>query len=161
MSYTRFLFSAISILTSGGILLSSLSASAASNEKDTKEPKTSSAQTIDTKEKWKSDNLEISLKTDGLEQDAIKLKQDIDTSIVSFIVIPKAKQLIKDMSVRFSTEYPDENERIQAYTNVKKRLILRKNRIDTLKMSEKWKYILQEFLNHMIQLLDKKIAELS
>jgi coenzyme F420-reducing hydrogenase delta subunit len=65
------------------------------------------------------------------------------------------------MSVRFSTEYPDENERIQAYTNVKKRLILRKNRIDTLKMSEKWKYILQEFLNHMIQLLDKKIAELS
>jgi hypothetical protein len=51
MSYTRFLFSAISILTSGGILLSSLSASAASNEKDTKEPKTSSAQTIDTKEK--------------------------------------------------------------------------------------------------------------
>ena len=93
--------------------------------------------------------------------DTVKLKQDIDTSIVDFIVVPKAKQLIKDISIKFTLEYPEPSERIQAYQTIKKRLVLRKNRIDVLKMSDKGKHILQEFLDQMIELLDKKIHELS
>lgn len=93
--------------------------------------------------------------------DPIKLKQDIDDSIVDFIVVPKAKQLIKDISSKFSEQYPDPKDRIIAYQTIKNRLILRKNRIDTLKMSEKWKYILREFLDQMIEMLEKKIHELN
>lgn len=111
-----------------------------------------------TSQSWETQEINA---TDKNTTDTVKLKQDIDTSIVDFIVVPKAKQLIKDISIKFALEYPEPSERIQAYQTIKKRLVLRKNRIDVLKMSDKGKHILQEFLDQMIELLDKKMNELS
>lgn len=94
------------------------------------------------------------------EREEDKVKQDINASIVEFIVIPKAKQIVKELSTKLTVKFPDSEERIEAYKSIKNTLILRKNRIEWMNMSETGKYILKEFPNQMIELLDKKIEEL-
>jgi hypothetical protein len=93
------------------------------------------------------------------KQEEAKLKQDINTYIIESYKVQWNK-IIKDLSANLSKKIPDPEERILAYEKIQDSLELRIKRTETLKMSASKKEVLQNFLEHLISLLDKKIEEL-
>ncbi len=100
------------------------------------------------------------VKTAEKEQEEQKLKQDINTYIIEW---SKARwtKIIKDLSIKLSKSLPEKNDRQEAYKKIRMSFEIRLEKTGKLKMSETKKLILKEFLAHMIDLLDKKIEELS
>ncbi len=88
-----------------------------------------------------------------------QIKQDINTYIIESYKAQGTK-IIKDLNIKLSKTIPEIKERKIAYEKIKSSLSLRKKRIDIVKTTETKKMILTEFLDHMIELLDKKIEEL-
>ena len=114
-------------------------------------------------EKWasKTGSLDVELiRTAEEEQEEQKLKQDINTYIIESYKAQGTK-IIKDLSIKLSKSLPDKNDRQEAYQKIRMSLETRLEKTGKLKMSETKKLILKEFLSHMIELLDKKIEELS
>ncbi len=100
---------------------------------------------------------EVSEEIDSEEEE--KIKQDINSYIIESYKAQGTK-IIKDLSTKLTKTLPDTNERQEAYRKIQDSLELRKNRMEKVKMSETKRLILEEFLNHMIDLLGKKIEEL-
>ena len=96
--------------------------------------------------------------TDGDEEE--KIKQDINTYIIESYKAQGTK-IIKDLSAKLTKTIPDADERIDAYKKIQNSLELRKKRLETDKMTTTKRLILREFLDHMIDLLGKKIEELT
>jgi hypothetical protein len=88
-----------------------------------------------------------------------KIKQDINAYIIDSYKAQGSK-IVKDLSVKLTKTIPDEKDRQEAYSKIRTSLELRLDKTERLKMSDTKKLILKEFLTHMIDLLDKKIAEL-
>ena len=122
-----------------------------------KTTKTNSEEKIDSK----TGSLSVELiRTAEEEQEEQKLKQDINTYIIESYKAQGTK-IIKDLSIKLSKSLPDKNDRQEAYQKIRMSLETRLEKTGKLKMSETKKLILKEFLSHMIELLDKKIEELS
>lgn len=114
-------------------------------------------------DKWesKTGSLDNDLtKTEEEEEEEQKLKQDINTYIIESYKAQWSK-IIKDLSVKLTKSLPDKKDRQEAYKKIRSSLETRLEKTGKLKMSETKKLILKEFLNHMIDLLDKKIEELN
>lgn len=101
---------------------------------------------------------EVSEEIDSEEEEE-KIKQDINSYIIESYKVQWTK-IIKDLSTKLTKTLPDGDERQEAYRKIQDSLELRKNRMEKIKMSETKRLILEEFLNHMIDLLGKKIEEL-
>lgn len=68
---------------------------------------------------------------------------------------------MKELSIKLTQTLPDPKDRQEAYKKIRSSLELRLERIVRVKMSDTKKLILQEFLSHIISLLNKKVEELS
>ena len=96
--------------------------------------------------------------TDADEEE--KIKQDINTYIIESYKAQGTK-IIKDLSSKLTKTIPDADERIDAYKKIQNSLEKKKKRLETDKMTATKRLILREFLDHMIDLLGKKIEELA
>lgn len=89
----------------------------------------------------------------------IRLKKDINAYIIESYKAQWNK-IIKDLSIKLGKAIPDPEERITAYEKIQESLKIRLDKTEEMVLGPSKKEILQEFLNHLIQLLDKKIDEL-
>ena len=94
------------------------------------------------------------------QEEEEKIKQDINSYIIESYKAQWTK-IIKDLNNKLSKTLPADADRKDAYEKIRSSLALRKKRIENTPMSDTKKLILDEFLEHMIDLLDKKIAELN
>lgn len=91
--------------------------------------------------------------------DEEKVKKDINTYIIDSYKAQGTK-ILKDLDVKLQKTIPDPTERKEAYKKIRTALELRKKRIETTKTSDIKKMILEEFLSHMTESLNKKIEEI-
>lgn len=89
----------------------------------------------------------------------IKLKRDINAYIIESYKAQWNK-IIKDLSIKLTKTIPDLNERKVAYQKIQESLKIRLEKTEETEWSSSKKEILQEFLRHLIYLLDKKIDEI-
>lgn len=87
-----------------------------------------------------------------------KLKRDINSYIIESYKAQWSK-IIKDLSIKLSKTIAEPKERKLAYEKIQESLKSRLDKTDEIEGSDSKKEILQEFLRHLIQLLDKKIEE--
>lgn len=89
----------------------------------------------------------------------IRLKREINSYIIESYKAQWNK-IIKDLSIKLTKAIPEESERKLAYEKIQDSLKSRLEKTEDLEGSDSKKEILQEFLKHLIQLLDKKIDEI-
>ncbi len=89
-----------------------------------------------------------------------KVKKDINTYIIDSYKAQGTK-ILKDLDSKLQKTLPEPSERKEAYKKIRTALDLRKKRIENTKTSETKKMILEEFLDHMMDNLDKKIEDLN
>lgn len=89
----------------------------------------------------------------------IKLKRDINAYIIESYKAQWNK-IIKDLSIKLTKTIPDPEERKVAYEKIQESLKSRLEKTEESEGSSSKKEILQEFLRHLITLLDKKIDEI-
>ncbi len=99
-------------------------------------------------------------KTEEEAREEEKLKKDINTYIIESYKAQWSK-IVKELSIKLTQTLPDPKDRQEAYKKIRSSLELRLERIVRVKMSDTKKLILQEFLSHIISLLNKKVEELS
>lgn len=88
-----------------------------------------------------------------------KLKKDINSYIIESYKAQWNK-IIKDLSIKLTKTIAEPEERKLAYEKIQESLKSRLDKTEDLEGSDSKKEILQEFLRHLIQLLDKKIEEI-
>lgn len=89
----------------------------------------------------------------------LRLKRDINAYIIESYKAQWNK-IIKDLNMKLSKTIPEPEERKLALGKIQESLKSRLDKTEEMGASESKKEILQEFLKHLIQLLDKKIDEI-
>lgn len=110
--------------------------------------------------KWtSSENNESgsTIQVNEIEQKRIetKLKRDINSYIIESYKAQWNK-IIKDLSIKLTKTIAEPEERKLAYEKIQDSLKSRLEKTEETEGSDSKKEILQEFLRHLIQLLDKK-----
>ncbi len=93
------------------------------------------------------------------EQEKEIVKQDVNEYIIEAYKAQGTK-IIKELDIKLQKTLPDIEKRIEAYHKIISALELRKRKIYKTEPSEVKKQILWEFLSHLIDTLNKKVAEL-
>ena len=95
------------------------------------------------------------------EEKKEKIKQEISSYIIESYKAQWDK-ILKDIDQTLQKTVSDKSDRIEAYKKIRTSLEARKDRNSaSKKISESSKKIVNEFLSHMIEWIDKKITELS
>lgn len=117
----------------------------------------------DTLEQTKEEN-ETEEYTETKESVSEEKKEKIKQEISSYIIDSYKAQwdkILKDIDQTLQKTAPDKGDRIEAYKKIRISLEARRNRNNTAKkVSEISRMIINEFLIHMIDSIDKKIEEL-
>lgn len=110
---------------------------------------------------WISDSTWAAIETNDTERRKIelKLKRDINSYIIESYKA-QGNKIIKDLSSKLTKTIPEQEERKLAYEKIQESLKIRLEKTEEIENSNSKKEILQEFLKHLIQLLDKKIDEI-
>lgn len=89
-----------------------------------------------------------------------KIKQEISSYIIDSYKAQWDK-ILKDIDQTLQKTAPEKSDRIEAYTKIQSSLEARKEKNnDSKKISETSKMIVNAFLTHMIESIEKRIAEL-
>lgn len=136
---------------------------AADVSKDTSSGKIQSGTTVETEKAEQDDEQEEEKETKEVATEAKKekIKQEISSYIIDSYKA-QGDKILKDIDQTLQKTAPDKDDRVEAYKKIRTSLEARKNRNNaSKKVSETSKLIVGEFLNHMIESIDKKIVELS
>lgn len=136
---------------------------AADASKDTSSGKIQSGSTVETEKAEQDDEQEEEKETKEVATEAKKekIKQEISSYIIDSYKA-QGDKILKDIDQTLQKTAPDKDDRVEAYKKIRTSLEARKNRNNaSKKVSETSKLIVGEFLNHMIESIDKKIVELS
>jgi hypothetical protein len=88
-----------------------------------------------------------------------KVKQELNAYIIDSYKA-QGNKIIKELDAKLQKAIPDPDEREEAYKKILISLQLREKRINNMKAGETKKLILKEFLNHMINNIEKKIENI-
>jgi len=95
------------------------------------------------------------------EEKKRKIKQEISSYIIDSYKA-QGDKILRDIDQTLQKTTPEKDDRTEAYKKIRTSLEARKNRNNTSKrVSETSKFIIGEFLSHMIESIDKRISELS
>ena len=102
---------------------------------------------------------------EGWDETSEEKKERIKQEISSYIIDSYKAQwdkILKDIDQTLQKTAPDKEDRIEAYKKIRASLEARRQKnMKSLKTSDTSKTIVNEFLNHMIDSIDKKISDLS
>lgn len=88
-----------------------------------------------------------------------QVKKDLNEYIIESYKVQGTK-ILKELDIKLQKSLPEAKERREAYKKILISLELREKRLEKMKTSQTKKIILKWFLDHMIDILEKKMENL-